>query len=272
MRLVFSSHRLETAEGVAELLRSHDIDVTIRNGRGFKGNRRQMFSYRREAEELPEVWVLNNDDRARARQILFDAKLVESTRDTHSYLAESQRREDKQQRKRNRGLMIRLAALAVLALGAGIMFMNRTQTVANQPDVALQGTTDGKTALAIPPTLAVSALQQGIETGVMPALCLSMNGNAPGNKIMERLQGNGKRILPASHCILDHDPQYGSHTGTGDPAEFIDILNFRADSPTQGQIDINAYHHRQWAHYRTYRVELREGKWQIVKLIRHVAA
>lgn len=36
MRQIFSSQRVETVEGVAELLREHGIDVKVTNGRSYK--------------------------------------------------------------------------------------------------------------------------------------------------------------------------------------------------------------------------------------------
>ena len=54
MRKVFSSHRLENAEGVAELLRAAGIEVRILNGRSYKGNRRRTFSY--SDADAPESW------------------------------------------------------------------------------------------------------------------------------------------------------------------------------------------------------------------------
>ncbi len=272
MRQVFASDRLETVEGVVRLLKDNGIDAIVRNGRGYRGNRRQNFSYRQSASNLPEAWVLNNDDKTRARQLLFDAKLIDSTRDRDSYLAGTQRRDDERQRKGGRAMTLRLVALGLLTVGAGIFFMTRTQSPLDRADTALQGTIDAAKSRPIPLSLQISALQQGIDLGAMPALCLSVDGQRPVNDLMARLQGNGKRIVPFNHCERKTDPQTGSQLTDGTPAEFIEVGNFRARSATDGVIDINTYHHQQWAHYRTYRVELVNGRWVVRQLTRHVAA
>lgn len=272
MRLVFSSERLETVEGVSKLLTDNGIENIIRNGRSYHGNRRRSFSYMSESGALPEVWVLHNDDKTRARELLFEAQLIESTRDTDSYLSRTYRENQTQASKRNRGLMLRLVALAVLAAVAAGTLLFRSHTQGNPTDVALTGPFDVTKARPIPSTLYVNAMQQGIAVGSMPVLCLSVNGDKPAATLMQKLNGNGKRILPANHCVRDPDPQYGSHTADNTPAEFVDITNFRASSATQGLIDVNTFHHNQWAHYRTYRVELVDGKWVVRNMTRHVAS
>lgn len=82
MRLVFTSQRHENVEGVAALLREHDIEVRIRNGRSYKGNRRGAFSYtdRAPGKPRPEVWVVKSEDQPRARALLREAGLLEDTR------------------------------------------------------------------------------------------------------------------------------------------------------------------------------------------------
>ncbi len=81
MRQVFSSQRLETVEGVARLLNEHDIATRISNGRSYKGSFRRGFSYRDPPGALqPAVWVIHSDDQPRARQLLRDAGLIDSTR------------------------------------------------------------------------------------------------------------------------------------------------------------------------------------------------
>ncbi len=90
MRKVFSSVRLENAEGVAALLNAQGIQTRITNGRSYKGSRRRGFSYREGSQqEMPEaaVWVVHPDDQPQARALLREAGLMDSTRD--SYLPES---------------------------------------------------------------------------------------------------------------------------------------------------------------------------------------
>ena len=83
MRAIFSSARIETAEGVASFLRQAGIPVLMRHGRSYHSRRSGQFSYTqpiRAVEELPSVWVCDTADQVRARALLLQAKLVESTR------------------------------------------------------------------------------------------------------------------------------------------------------------------------------------------------
>mgnify|MGYP000552978717 CR=1 FL=1 len=85
MRQIFSSQRVETAEGVAELLRGHGIEVKVTNGRSYKTRRSGQFSYTDagNAQAYPAVWVVRADDQTRAREILRDARLLDTTRRDH---------------------------------------------------------------------------------------------------------------------------------------------------------------------------------------------
>ena len=81
MRQVFSSQRLENVEGVAALLRDAGIEVRITNGRSYKGNRRGTFKYSQSAGgPQPAVWVIRSEDQPRARAMLREVGLLESTR------------------------------------------------------------------------------------------------------------------------------------------------------------------------------------------------
>ena len=80
MRQVFTSRRLENAEGVAKLLEEAGIEVRILNGRSYKGTHRHAFSYRdnvRKKEPQPEVWVVRTDQLPQARKLLHEAGLLD---------------------------------------------------------------------------------------------------------------------------------------------------------------------------------------------------
>ena len=85
MRQIFSSQRVETVEGVAELLRGHGIEVKVTNGRSYKTRRRGQFSYTDlgNANAYPAVWIVRADDQPRAREILREARLLDTTRRDH---------------------------------------------------------------------------------------------------------------------------------------------------------------------------------------------
>ncbi|WAT15899.1 pathogenicity-like protein [Xanthomonas fragariae] len=82
MRKIFSSQRIETAEGVANLLREAGIDVRMSNGRSYESKRTGQFSYLEQgnAQAYPTVWIVHADDQPRARDLLRDARLLDTTR------------------------------------------------------------------------------------------------------------------------------------------------------------------------------------------------
>ena len=81
MRQVFKSQRLETVEGVAQLLNDHGIETRTESGRSYKGKHRGHFSYvDQQRAAQPAVWIVNSEDQARARQLLREAGLIDSTR------------------------------------------------------------------------------------------------------------------------------------------------------------------------------------------------
>lgn len=82
MRKIFSSQRVETAEGVAKLLREAGIDVRLTNGRSYRSKRSGQFSYLEQGSSQlhPTVWVVRADDQPRARELLREARLIDTTR------------------------------------------------------------------------------------------------------------------------------------------------------------------------------------------------
>lgn len=127
MRQIFSSQRLENVEGVARLLNENGIETYISDGRSYKGNRRGGFSYSagRGAGSTPGVWVVKAEDQTRARELLREAGLLESSRSKTSYLSlpETFERERKAAGT-DWGLRIKLILLAGI-VGMGLMIFGR---------------------------------------------------------------------------------------------------------------------------------------------------
>lgn len=81
MRQIFKSQRLENVEGVARLLNDHGIETHTESGRSYKGKHRGHFSYvDQQRAAQPSVWIVNSEDQTRARQLLREAGLIDSTR------------------------------------------------------------------------------------------------------------------------------------------------------------------------------------------------
>jgi len=118
MRLVFTSQRLETVEGVARFLNEAGIETWIEQGRSYKGNQRSVFSYSDPGKtRQPAVWVVKSDDQPQARALLRQAGLIESTREAGSPLRMPASPD--QPAGRSLAMRIRTILLVVLVVLAG---------------------------------------------------------------------------------------------------------------------------------------------------------
>ena len=135
MRQIFSSQRVETVEGVAELLREHGIDVKVTNGRSYKTRRRGQFSYTDlgNANAYPAVWIVRADDQPRAREILREARLLDTTRRDHPTAEFAFRETEAPPNGRGWAWRIRIALLVVIAGVA--LFIGMGHRGAKQPAV-----------------------------------------------------------------------------------------------------------------------------------------
>lgn len=81
MRQIFSSPRLENVERLEQVLTEAGIPTKVSNRPTWRRATKRDFSYTdRTAGAWPALWVLNADDYGRARDILRDCGLLESTR------------------------------------------------------------------------------------------------------------------------------------------------------------------------------------------------
>lgn len=82
MRRIFTSQRVETAEGVAKHLRDAGIEVHVTNGHSYRSRRSGQFSYmdKRDPSKEPTVWVVHAEDQVRAREVLRLTGLLDTTR------------------------------------------------------------------------------------------------------------------------------------------------------------------------------------------------
>lgn len=138
MRQIFTSQRVETVEGVAKLLRDAGIEVRITNGRSYHSKRGSQFSYldTSKATTHPTLWVVHANDQPRAREILRDARLLETTRRDHP-TAEFAFRDQAADvaPRRNWAWRIRIGLLLIIAAVAMVVVMRHraAPTVAPAP-------------------------------------------------------------------------------------------------------------------------------------------
>ena len=82
MRQFFTSPRLENVEALEKVLEEAGIATRVSNRTTWRRGTKRDFSYtdRAAGGAWPALWVVNADDYPRARQILRDCGLLESTR------------------------------------------------------------------------------------------------------------------------------------------------------------------------------------------------
>jgi hypothetical protein len=125
MRQLFTSQRLENVEAVAKLLNDAGIETWVSEARSYKGNRRRTFSYK-DADRggnQPGVWIVKAEDVTRARALLIEAGLLESTK-PDSYLPAPPPSPHAGNEPLRRAHRIRLVLLMILA-GAVILTLAR---------------------------------------------------------------------------------------------------------------------------------------------------
>lgn len=140
MRKIFTSQRVENAEGVANMLREAGIEVRLTNGRSYHSKRRGQFSYldRKDDSQLPTVWVVRADDQPRAREILRDARLLDTTRRDHPVAEYAFRETPAPSAGRGWAWRIRIALLVVIAGVALVIMLRHRGTQAPPPAPAPQ--------------------------------------------------------------------------------------------------------------------------------------
>jgi hypothetical protein len=279
MRQVFSSQRLENVEQVAQMMRDADIEVRITNGRSYKGGRRGTFSYSEPGGPKPAVWVVRSEDQVRAREILRDAGLLESTRE--SFRGPSFRFEPETQGKspqQSRMLRIKLVLMAGIVIIGGLVIRHAVNLdIANE--ALKEHPLDGSTA-AIPQPLAAAVLTQELPKARLDVLCLAVDGKDAPATLVSAMQQPGRQVVPASQCVRNANDEVGSQQrATGAPALIIDVHAFRPqkrdaanDDAITGVVEYTAYHHRMSASYKTLEVTQVGGTgWKVVRTIKHVS-
>ncbi|MFC3816001.1 hypothetical protein [Lysobacter sp. GCM10012299] len=279
MRQIFSSQRLENVEQVAQMMRDADIEVRITNGRSYKGGRRGTFSYSDPGGPKPAVWIVRSEDQVRAREILREAGLLETTRE--SFAGPSFRFEPETQGRsaqQSRMLRIKLVLMAGIVIVGGLVIMHAVNLdIANE--ALKEHPLDGSTA-AIPQPLAAAVFAQELPKTRLDVLCLGVDGKDAPDTLIKALQQSGQRVVPQSACVRNPNDEVGSqHRASGAPALIVDVRAFRPqkrdathDDAITGVVEYSAYHHRMSASYKTLEVtQVAGGGWKVVRTLKHVS-
>ena len=277
MRQVFSSHRLENVESVAQLLGDAGIEVRITNGRSYKGAMRSRASYSDQSAPKPAVWVVHSEDHIRARDILRENGLLESTRPTDSFQPLSFRVSDELQQGKTpaqkrmfRFKLILLAGMAVIIVLAMLRGCYAPKQVAAPaaPVVSDKAAREGGTPESL--ALAVFAREAGKEKMV---LCLAVDEADASAAVIAAMKQPANEVVPMSQCVREFDPARGSYqAATGEPALLATVRSFKPTAPGAGTVEFEAFHHGQYAHYKTLEVKRAGGAWQVTRVLRHVAS
>lgn len=276
MRQVFSSPRLENVERVAALLREAGIEVRITDGRSYKGNRRSAPSYseRDRAASRPALWVVKSEDRVRAREILRENGLIESTRPDDAARPSFRSEFDDAPTRtpaQKRAFRIKLALIGGIVIVAAMGFF-RSATTPPVQDLAAPPF-DRRAPVLVPVAQAVLAreLEDVVAT---PVACLAVDGADAPIGVRDALRPPARlTIVPVSHCRRIADEDTGSvHPNSRQPATIVEVSNFRPTAPDAGTVEYSAYHHRMLARYKTLEVRRIDGRWQVTRTIRHVSS
>jgi len=129
MRQIFTSQRMETVEGVAKMLTDAGIEVHVANARSYRGQRNSQFRY---TEPLPKglqpsVWIRRPEDQPRAREILREAGLLETTRPGSGPTLNFTSTQDEAPARSSWAWRIRVLLLLGLAVAAFVTVMRYRQ-------------------------------------------------------------------------------------------------------------------------------------------------
>src|SRR5690606_21001891 len=275
MRKVFTSARLENVESVARMLSDAGIEVRITNGRSYKGGIRGNFSYRDEDRKIPEVWVIRSADQPRARAMLREAGLMDSSRNApDSFLSmglrgtsmASSRRDDMQRRAQR----IKFFLLAVIAVVVALGFFAVRQAApppgaTPAPAAAAPAATTapvpedligpGKTPT--PDSLAVAMLRGELPRGAEAVVCLAVDGRDPSPALLAARAPSPGSVLPLSESPA------ASAGGRG--AQVVAVGKYEANAAGTGTIflqrrDVGGLAVPQW-----YNVRRDGEQWRIVQ-------
>jgi len=269
MRQVFTSARIENVEGVARLLENAGIEVRITHGRSYHGAIRGNFSYhestRTKRGPEPAVWIIRSEDQPRARQMLREAGLLQSTRQAQgSYLPDtlrSRRSNGDSDSRRPRTLRLKLGLLAVIAVAIGVAFLglrDRPTPAASQAgSTAVAATSAQSFVIATPPALAETLLRIELEAQTPTLACLGIDGQTPPADVLARLKAPGWTVAALTDCPKGHDARY-------------DVRGYRTDGSGIGTVALDLQHIGEAGEQRETRilqVQRRGDAWHVLRLL-----
>lgn len=266
MRQVFTSPRLENAERVAQLLQDAGIEVKLRHGRSYRGALRGNFSYRDGAREDPQpaVWVVQSEDQPKARALLREHGLLDSTRTDTGYRLPAFRSEEPLGRddpSRKRAFRLKLGLLLVIAVVLGLAFFAQLRNGPSPARVARVAPAAPALPAGISPTpdaLAVAVLAGELPKRADQAVCLSVDEHDPAPSLLASLPPTPGQVIPLSQCPASDVPRlaisgYRMRAGAANGAGTIQL----ARTPGAGAVPV----------IETCEVSLTPTGWRVVVML-----
>jgi hypothetical protein len=257
MRRIFASPRLENVEGIARLLEEQGIEVRITDGRSYRGAIRGNFSYRDDAREGPEpaVWIVNAEDQPRARELMREAGLLDSTRTPlDSYLPQDESDAAAKPRRSGRLKLMLLAAIAIaVAIGSYAV-----RHVSKPKAPAQAATVDSPLPTALPNRMAeLLFLGELADLGDRTA-CIGLAGEDASADMLAQLAKADARVAPLSACVQDVG---GIRVrATGKPAVLLALRDY-VRTPEGGSVVLRRTETPLQPQDRTYALRLDDGQW-----------
>ncbi len=278
MRQVFSSMRLENVERVAKFLEDAGIEVRITNGRSYKGSIRGNFTYRDEGGQKPAVWIVRSEDQPKARAMLREAGLMDSSRNApDSYLAMSFRGTNPDPGRRSdalrRAFRIKLGLLAVIAAIVALGYMSMPDrsgsmstattapaTTSGAPaatTMPVPGDLIGAGGRPTPDSLAIALLRGELPGRDGDVACIAVDGGDPSPELLAGLPPSPGRVLPLSQCPA---PAEGAAA-----AQVIAVGKYEANEAGTGTIFLQRRRAGAPAVPQWYNVRRDDDGWRIVQ-------
>ncbi len=235
MRQVFSSARLETVEGVAKLLNEHGIATRIRNGRSYKGDFRRSFSYRSASPQQASLWVIHSDDQPKARQLLREAGLIDSTRhETRGSFVSGGYAADAEERPKRSGLLTpsRLRAVLMVGIAAVIGMTAWWQSGLNRSDTP---------AVALPASPATAAASDAPSAPAETVYRVEVPRALAETMIIEIAGTHAIRhacLLRDGVPLGDFSANAPSVIACDENADLIDVHDYRTDGSGSGTVAV----------------------------------
>lgn len=255
MRQIFTSQRLETVEGVAELLEKEGIATRIRNGRSYKGSYSRGFSYRdAPGSQQPSVWVVHPDDYSRARQLLRETGLLEpGPQSMGSFAATGYANSPAQTPAKKANTPARIRAVLLVGIGAVLLmsaFWQHRQKPAAPGHRAVPAIASAGSVVTAPEVPAIYIVE------TPPALARTLAAQIASQYGIENA------------CLLRDGEPMTNETGQASAcdagSDHIDIRDYRTDGSGSGEVDA-AWQVNGTSQHARYRVRREGHDWEVLK-------